>query len=224
MGSTRDVGEKRPLNAIDRTQMPDQPLLFNKHNSDSAYAVDVCFFDIFIHLLYCCFYPTQIFIIPLSGMGCIAHVTVRMRPGTGIESLSRIPLMRSVVSRRPRIGRTTMMPNAAHRRLRRDPQPAHNNVVRAEPAAPLCGPGDCTPGEEISHQDDIHREAVAIVDAARTSLNDLARRSQEIRSCVSCDQEDWPGIVRDYLEDMMGDTFGCLPNAIERAARELRSV
>lgn len=47
-----------------------------------------------------------------------------------------------------------------------------------------------------------------------------ARQRQNMRVRVSCDQEDWPDIIRDSFEDLNGDTFGCLPDVIERAARE----
>lgn len=128
--------------------------------------------------------------------------------------------MRSATSSRPRAGRKAARLNSTQRRLRRQTRAAHNHIPLAKRASPVCGPDDCTPREEIILQDDIHREALAIIDSARASLNDLARRSQEIRSFVSCDQEDWPTIIRDCLEDMTGDTFGCLPDAIERAARD----
>ena len=126
--------------------------------------------------------------------------------------------MRSSSSRRPRGGHATSTPNIAHRKLRRTLRPTLNSVSHAKPSASVRNPW-----EEIDLQDEIHREALAIIEAAQSTLRDLARRSQELRSCVSCDQEDWPGIVRDCFEDMVGDTFGCLPDAIDRAARELRS-
>lgn len=124
--------------------------------------------------------------------------------------------------RRRAVGKTARL-GSAQRRPCRQTRATYDRATRVEPAASPCGSDGCVPREEISRQDDIHREALAIIDAARTSLHDLARRSQEIRSFVSCDQEDWPTIIRDCLEDMMGDTFGCLPDAIERARRESRS-
>ena len=131
--------------------------------------------------------------------------------------------MRSAPSSWPHARRTATQLNSTRRRMIRQAGAPHKHTACAKPAAPVCGLDGCTAREEISLQDEIHREALAIVDAARASLSDLARRSQEIRSFVSCDQEDWPTIVRDCLEDMMGDTFGCLPDAIERANREAKA-
>ena len=78
-------------------------------------------------------------------------------------------------------------------------------------------PGVCN---EIERQQAIYDAACTIMETAGNALELLAKRSQFHRSEVSADQEDWPQIIRDQLNDMMGDTFGCLPEAIDRARRE----
>ena len=130
--------------------------------------------------------------------------------------------MRPAPSSRRLAVRKTARPGSAQQR-RRQTRATYDHATRIKPAASLRGSDGCAPLDEISRQDDIHREALAIIDATRTSLHNLAHQSQQIRSIVSCDQEDWPAIIRDHLEDMLGDTFGCLPDAIERARRESRS-
>jgi hypothetical protein len=77
------------------------------------------------------------------------------------------------------------------------------------------------PWDEVARQREIHDAALAVVEAARHALMVLATRSRAHRRHVSCDQEDWARTIADCLDDMVGDTFGCLPQAIARAQREL---
>ena len=77
-----------------------------------------------------------------------------------------------------------------------------------------------TSGDEIHLQRELCNSAMEVMSAARAALVEIASQSQTIRVRVSCDQEDWPDIIRDSFEDLIGDTFGCLPEAIDRAARE----
>lgn len=74
-------------------------------------------------------------------------------------------------------------------------------------------------GCELSLQREIHRTALEIAESARNDLVALARRSRRISARVCCDQEEWPAIIADCVDDMLGDTFDCLPDAIARARR-----
>ena len=77
------------------------------------------------------------------------------------------------------------------------------------------------PWDEVARQQDIHDAAMTIVDTARRALLVLANRSRAHRRMVTCDQEDWGTTITDGFDDLVGDTFGCLPEAIARARREL---
>lgn len=74
--------------------------------------------------------------------------------------------------------------------------------------------------DEIHLQTELYKSAMDVMSKARAALVEIARQSQNVRAQVSCDQEDWPDIIRDSFNDLSGDTFGCLPDAIDRAARE----
>ena len=77
------------------------------------------------------------------------------------------------------------------------------------------------PYAEIAHQDAIHAAACAVIDECRDRLLELAAASRQHAGHVSCDQEDWAQTIRDALDDLMADSFGCLPRAIAGARREL---
>lgn len=77
------------------------------------------------------------------------------------------------------------------------------------------------PWDEIARQQEIYDAAMALVETAREALVHLACRSRRHRRLVSCDQDDWHAIIADGFDDMVGDSFGCLPQAIARARRDL---
>ncbi len=74
--------------------------------------------------------------------------------------------------------------------------------------------------DEIQLQSELHKSAMDVLSEAEEALVEIARQSQRVRVLVSCDQEDWPAIIVDSLHDLSGDTFGCLPDAIDRATRK----
>lgn len=74
--------------------------------------------------------------------------------------------------------------------------------------------------DEIARQQAVYDAAVAAAECLRDILCRLAERSRLCSRHVRCDQEDWTGIIGDALDDMIGDTFACLPEAVARARRE----
>ena len=96
------------------------------------------------------------------------------------------------------------------------------NAIRPQLGPPWQGAG-IRAGEfddEIQLQSELHKSAMEVLSEAEEALVEIARQSQRVRVLVSCDQEDWPGIIVDCLHDLSGDTFGCLPDAIDRATRK----
>lgn len=77
------------------------------------------------------------------------------------------------------------------------------------------------PYAEIAHHDAIHSAACAVVEECGERLLELAAASRQHAGHVSCDQEDWAQTIRDALDDLMAESFGCLPRAIAEARREL---
>lgn len=75
------------------------------------------------------------------------------------------------------------------------------------------------PSDEIERQQAIYHAAKNILEATENALIKLAVQSQDHRSVVNADQEDWPIDISGFLEDLTNETFGCLPQAIERARR-----
>lgn len=88
---------------------------------------------------------------------------------------------------------------------------------------PLSGTNAFDPWDEIDRQQAVHEAAIAIAELARDLLCGLADRSRAYSRYVRCDQEDWSGIIADTLDDMVGETFACLPDAVARARREATS-
>jgi hypothetical protein len=80
------------------------------------------------------------------------------------------------------------------------------------------------PWDEVARQQEVFETAMGVIEAARATLLELAAGSAGHSRHVVCDQEDWRAIIEDCLDDMAGDTFACLPEAIARAKRELGLV
>ena len=83
-------------------------------------------------------------------------------------------------------------------------------------------PASLDPYDEIARQEAIYSAAKNILDNAEATLTKLAHLSQDHRSCVNADQEDWPLIITEHFSDMAGDTFANLLEAINRAKREVQ--
>ena len=81
-------------------------------------------------------------------------------------------------------------------------------------------PVSMDPWDEIERQQAISDAAHDIIRNAENALIKLATQSQDHRSVVNADQDDWLLIITASLQDMVNDTFGCLPKAIARAKRE----
>jgi hypothetical protein len=74
--------------------------------------------------------------------------------------------------------------------------------------------------DEIKRQEAILNCASALTAAYLDAMTALAERSRFHASHVTADQDGWSDEWRITISDLFGDTFGCLPKAIERAKRE----